>query len=319
MSQKIYQTTDGKIKTVFFGQKELIFSTEKIEIVVQFTNLYKHPSLIEKATIVRFDEIKYITFIEDQITINAYIKIDSLQFKKSLKLSKSDLESFKEQIEELPHIKNTLKRRRIHRLLNHYGILVFITGVLFTYLIATEADFTTVQGKNKLFGYLFQKTIETLGFTTSISISLLITIYSLYSIWKLINAPYNQRDNKMQYSKLKLKSESKDKKLNKTVVNEVENIDFGGTTAELKLRKNGNGYLIVELPPFTDGEGNNIDGDEDFPELLDFEDLIAEYIGQRVERHDREVFIIPNATEQSLLKIKYFIENYWALRNDKYK
>ena len=95
--------------------------------------------------------------------------------------------------------------------------------------------------------------------------------------------------------------------------------DFGGSKPSLTLRKNGCLQLLVDMPPFYDGNGNNIDGEEDFPEVYEFEELISEYTGVRVKRDDREVFIIHNPHPETALKVKEFLENYWALRKDKYK
>lgn len=107
--------------------------------------------------------------------------------------------------------------------------------------------------------------------------------------------------------------------LDEIIEKEVEVGDFGGATPNLTLRKSGNIYLIVDCPPFIDGDGNEIHGDSDFPEVYEFENLISEYIGVEVEREDREVFIIPNPKADSLEKVKEFIENYWTLRKDIYK
>ena len=104
-----------------------------------------------------------------------------------------------------------------------------------------------------------------------------------------------------------------------TIEQKIEVEDFGGTKPSLTLRKGGNGYLIVECPPFYDGDGNEIDGDDDFPEVMEFEDLISEYIGVPVKREDREVFLIEKADIATLRKVKEFIENYWTLRKEKYK
>lgn len=100
---------------------------------------------------------------------------------------------------------------------------------------------------------------------------------------------------------------------------ELEVGDFGGAKPTLTLRKSGCIYLIVEVPPFHDGDGNEIDGDEDFPEVFEFEKLISEYTGVHVDREDREVFRIDNPKTDTLLKVKDFIENYWAHRKDEYK
>jgi len=103
------------------------------------------------------------------------------------------------------------------------------------------------------------------------------------------------------------------------VEQEVEIGDFGGAKPSLTLRKTGRLYLIVEVPPFYDGEGNDIDGDDDFPEANEFEDLIAEYVGVPVNREDREVFRIDNPEADTMSKVKEFIENYWTIRKEKYK
>ena len=94
---------------------------------------------------------------------------------------------------------------------------------------------------------------------------------------------------------------------------------WGGTQPELTLRESGNAWLITEVPPFEDGDGNELFDDEDFPEGPEFEKLIAEYIGTDVIRDDREVFIIENATEEQCLKVVDFFANYWDLRKEEYK
>ncbi|TVZ08098.1 hypothetical protein JM80_0582 [Cellulophaga sp. RHA_52] len=134
-------------------------------------------------------------------------------------------------------------------------------------------------------------------------------------IFSFFGCNQNKKDSK----ETKIENVEISEDLDEIIIKEIEVSDFGGATPELTLRKSGNAYLIVEVPPFNGGDGNDIDGDEDFPEVMEFENLIAEYIGQNVEREDREVFIIPNATEESLKKTKYFMENYWTLRKDKYK
>ena len=103
------------------------------------------------------------------------------------------------------------------------------------------------------------------------------------------------------------------------IVQKLEVGDFGGARPGLTLRESGNAYLIVEMPPFHDGDGNDIDGDEDFPELMVFEKLMADYVGTPVIRDDREVFIIRKANPEILRKVKEFMENYWTLRKDQYK
>ncbi|MFZ6013963.1 MAG: hypothetical protein ACOYXT_26725 [Bacteroidota bacterium] len=100
---------------------------------------------------------------------------------------------------------------------------------------------------------------------------------------------------------------------------DIEVNDFGGAKPSLTLRKSGRIYLIVEVPPFYDGDGKEIDGDKDFPEVLEFESLISEYSGVQVDREDREVFVINKPKTDTLLKVKDFMENYWTLRKDKYK
>lgn len=106
--------------------------------------------------------------------------------------------------------------------------------------------------------------------------------------------------------------------LSTIIIEEICIDDFGGSSPELTMRKNNDAYLIVEIPPFYDGEGNEI-LEEDFPEEEDFAELISEYVNKDVMQDDRETFIIKNATDVSLEKTKYFIENYWTLRKEKYK
>ncbi|WP_109434737.1 hypothetical protein [Aquimarina sp. AU119] len=205
MTERIYQINDGNIKTIFFGKNELIFSEEKIELSVKFTELHKYPRLIEKTVKVRFDEIKNIIFNDGEFKINAYVKIDALRFKKSFKLSDSDLTSLKDQIEELSHKKSMIKQSKFQLLLNHHGIITVFTGALFAYLISTGGDFSDVQGKRKFYGYIIQKIIETLGVTISIIISILISVYGVYSIWKKVNEPYDEKTNKLMYSDIRVK------------------------------------------------------------------------------------------------------------------
>src|SRR6187549_2777953 len=100
---------------------------------------------------------------------------------------------------------------------------------------------------------------------------------------------------------------------------EIEVGDFGGAQPSLTLRKSGHVYLIVEMPPFVDGDGKDIDGDDDFPETWEFENLIAEYTGVPVDREDREIFIIRKPNADTINKVKEFLDNYWALRKDIYK
>jgi hypothetical protein len=108
-------------------------------------------------------------------------------------------------------------------------------------------------------------------------------------------------------------------KLDTIVAKEYDVADFGGAKSELTLRKSGQLYLIVEVPPFFDGNGNEIDGDKDFPEAMEFENLIAEYVGVPVYREDREIFVIKKPKADTGDRIKEFIENYWKLRKKKYK
>lgn len=103
------------------------------------------------------------------------------------------------------------------------------------------------------------------------------------------------------------------------IVKEYEMEEWGGAMPELTLRESGNAWLIVEVPPFEDGDGNELFDDEDFPEGLEFEKLISEYIGTEVKREDREIFIIENATEDQCLKTVEFFANYWENRKEEYK
>lgn len=110
-----------------------------------------------------------------------------------------------------------------------------------------------------------------------------------------------------------------DADLDEIIEQELEVGDFGGAKPSLTLRKSGRIYLIVEVPPFYDGDGNEIDGDKDFPEVFEFENLISEYVGVQVDRDDREVFRIDTPQTDTLAKVKVFIENYWLLRKEQYK
>ncbi|UKN00184.1 hypothetical protein K6119_10615 [Paracrocinitomix mangrovi] len=103
------------------------------------------------------------------------------------------------------------------------------------------------------------------------------------------------------------------------IVKEYPMDEWGGAQPELTLRESGNAWLITEVPPFEDEDGNELFDDEDFPEGLEFEKLIADYIGTDVIRDDREVFIIENATEEQCLKVVEFFANYWDLRKEEYK
>jgi hypothetical protein len=107
--------------------------------------------------------------------------------------------------------------------------------------------------------------------------------------------------------------------LDEVIEQELEVGDFGGAKPSLTLRKSGRVYLIVEVPPFYNGDGSEIDGDEDFPEVYEFENLISEYVGVPVNRDDREVFRIDNPQPDTLAKVKEFIENYWSHRKEQYK
>ncbi len=72
--------------------------------------------------------------------------------------------------------------------------------------------------------------------------------------------------------------------LDEIIEKEVEVGDFEcGATPNLTLRKSGNIYLIVDCPPFIDGDGNEIHGDSDFPEVYEFENLISEISQALVE------------------------------------
>jgi hypothetical protein len=104
--------------------------------------------------------------------------------------------------------------------------------------------------------------------------------------------------------------------LDNIVEKEYDVADFGGSKPHLTLRKSGQLYLIMDVPPFYDGDGNEIDGDNDFPEAKEFENLIAEYVSIPVYRVDREVFVIKKPDADTGDKIKEFIENYWKLRKD---
>lgn len=205
MKENMYQVNEGNIKSIFFGKKNLIFSKEKIEVSVMFTELHKYPRLIEKTVTVRFDEIKKIIFDKNVVKVKAYVKMESLSFNESFTASDSDVTFFKNQIEELAHEKNIVKRNKLQRLLNHHGIFTVITGAIFTYLISTGTNFSGTQGKRKIYGHLIQKIIDTLGTTMSSSISILIVIYGVYSIWKKIKEPDNQASTKISYSNLKVK------------------------------------------------------------------------------------------------------------------
>jgi hypothetical protein len=107
--------------------------------------------------------------------------------------------------------------------------------------------------------------------------------------------------------------------LDNIVEKEYDIDDFGGAKPDLTLRKSGQLHLIVTIPPFFDDDGNEIDGDKDFPEAMEFENLIAEYVGIPVYREDREFFVIKKPKADTGDRIKDFLENYWNLRKDKYK
>lgn len=202
IEDEIFQTKDFKYKTIFFGKNEFIFSEEKIETSLMFNEVYKYPKLIKKTIKVRFDEIKSIKFDKDEMKINAYIKIKSLSFKKSIKLSNNDIESFKNQIEKLSHEKFIIKQNKFQILLNHHGVITVIAGILISYLIYNGSDFSQTQGKRKIYGYLIQKLIDTLGTPLSISLGVIITIFGIYSIWKKINEAYDDDLNKVGYKNL---------------------------------------------------------------------------------------------------------------------
>ena len=204
MKEKIYQVNERNIKSIFFGKKELIFSKEKIEVSVKFTELHKYPRLIEKTVKIRFDEIKKITFDKNEIKVKAYVKMESLNFNENFTLSENDLTSFKNQIEELQYKKNIIRRNKFQRISNHHGIFAVFTGIIFTYLTATGANFSNTQGKTKIYGYIIQKTIDTLGPTVSIIISIVILIYGVYSIWRTISKPDDENSTKISYSNLKI-------------------------------------------------------------------------------------------------------------------
>ncbi|QDO94237.1 hypothetical protein FNB79_09725 [Formosa sediminum] len=205
MEEKIYQVDERNIKSIFFGRKEFIFSKEKIEVSVQFTELHKYPRLIEKTVRIRFGDIKKLIINENEVKIKAYVKMNSLSFNETFKLKEKDFITFKEQLETLQYEKNLIQESKYNRLLNHHGVFTVLSGAIFTYLLSTGANFSNTEGKNKFFGYLIQKIIETLGLTISISISLLILLYGIYTIWKKINEPNDVNSNKVEYSNLKVK------------------------------------------------------------------------------------------------------------------
>lgn len=143
-----------------------------------------------------------------------------------------------------------------------------------------------------------------------------IKLYSILLSMFFITSCHSQNSNESSESKaeknIKQPQESKNYK-------EYPMKEWGGTQPQLTLRENGNARLVVEVPPLEDGDGNELFDDEDFPEGLEFEKLIAEYIGTEVIRDDREVFIIENATDEQCLKVVEFFENYWSLRKEEYK
>ncbi len=95
--------------------------------------------------------------------------------------------------------------------------------------------------------------------------------------------------------------------------------EFGGTTPLLIYLKSGALNLVMEMPPFYDDHGNSIDGDDAFPELWDFSELIAEFTGVPVEHEDRELFVIDHPKTDTPDKIKAFLKDYWKNRKPKYK
>jgi hypothetical protein len=138
-------------------------------------------------------------------------------------------------------------------------------------------------------------------------VGILLTIFSVCLLLKWI-----------KYYKI-FKEEKKKKVFdNDNIVTNYQIADFGGIKPIL-YEKDGQLCLILDMPPFSDGKGNEINGDEDFPELMEFENLIAEYIGVPVTREDREIFIVNQYQTDTPDKIKEFLENYWSLRKDKYK
>ena len=143
-------------------------------------------------------------------------------------------------------------------------------------------------------------------------------LFDFFKIKPTISSSNENKKLESQNSK-PTESEISLSELDYMIETEVEVGDFGGAKPSLTLMKSGKVYLIVETPPFYDGNGNAIYGDEDFPEGVEFENLIAEYVGTPVEREDRELFIIEKPKSDTLIKVKEFIENYWSLRKDIYK
>ena len=139
---------------------------------------------------------------------------------------------------------------------------------------------------------------------------ILFTVYSIFLLkkWLVLLKTFKEEKKKKFFDDA-----------DNIVEHEIEVADFGGAKPSLTLRKSGNVYLIVECPPFYDGDGNEIDGNKDFPEAMEFEKLISDYIGVPVKREDREVFLIEKANIEIMRKVKSFIENYWELRKGKYK
>jgi predicted DNA-binding WGR domain protein len=93
--------------------------------------------------------------------------------------------------------------------------------------------------------------------------------------------------------------------------------EIGGCSGVVRFDEDSNMTLfIIDMPFFNDENDIPIENDDDFPELDEFENIIAKFIGKPVLRDDREVFILEKFTFKDIGKLKDFIENYWTYRDN---
>lgn len=311
-----------EIKSIHIGENTISLCQYEEKSEEKFINFHKYSKVIDKSKRIKFNEIIKITVINKVMSFKSYSKFEDLNTKlNNIRFSsQNDANIFLETLTNIELFNITTKKEnKFIGVLKSNSFLIFLFGAFFSYLLIsgnTHFDINSGSTKTKLGALLLNSIINFLGLTLATIICVLIFLLGSFLIWKKFNNPFDIKTVKPVNSKTIniVKTEDIDE-----IIKEIKIADFGGTNPELTLRKNKNAYLIVEMPPFIDGEGNEIKGDEDFPEIGKFENLISEYIGQKVLREDREVFIIPNATDKSLDNIKYFMENYWVLRKKKYK
>ena len=99
---------------------------------------------------------------------------------------------------------------------------------------------------------------------------ILLTIYSIFLLkkWLVLLKTFKEEkkkkvfDNKMDSEPITEKQTLSFDDADNIVEQEIKVADFGGAKPSLTLKKGRNVYLIVECPPFYDGDGNEIDGNK---------------------------------------------------------